>query len=75
MFEQQDQAYRRAVIDRSTLRVTVEAAVVQGWERYIGEDGGFVGMTGFGASGAVPDLYRHFGITPDRVAEEARATL
>lgn len=49
--------------------------MVQGWERYIGEDGGFVGMTGFGASGAVPDLYRHFGITPDRVAEEARATL
>ncbi|MFS2008892.1 transketolase [Azospirillum sp. CT11-132] len=75
LFERQDQAYRRAVIDRSTVRVAVEAAVVQGWERYIGEDGGFVGMTGFGASGAVPDLYRHFGITPERVAEEARARL
>jgi transketolase len=75
LFEQQDAAYRGRVIDRATVRVAVEAAVRQGWERYIGEDGGFVGMDSFGASGSVPDLYAHFGITPERVAAEVRGRL
>ncbi|HYH20375.1 MAG TPA: transketolase [Azospirillum sp.] len=75
LFEQQDAAYRNQVIDRGTVRVAVEAAVRQGWERWIGEDGGFVGMSGFGASGPVPDLYAHFGITPERVAAEVRDRL
>ena len=50
LFEQQPKAYQDAVIGRSTVRVAVEAAVKQGWERFIGEDGGFVGMSAFGAS-------------------------
>lgn len=75
LFDGQDAGYRRAVISRATVRVAVEAAVVQGWERYIGEDGGVVGMSGFGASGSVPDLYRHFGITPERVMAEVKARL
>jgi transketolase len=75
LFEQQDEAYRRQVIDRGTVRVAVEAAVRQGWERYIGEDGGFVGMSGFGASGSVPDLYEHYGITAAKVVDEVRARL
>lgn len=75
LFERQDETYRRRVIDRGTVRVAVEAAVRQGWERYIGEDGGFVGMREFGLSGSVPDLFAHFGITPERVAAEVRARL
>jgi transketolase len=75
LFEQQDEAYRSTVIDRGTVRVAVEAAVRQGWERYIGEDGGFVGMDGFGASGSVPDLYDHYGITPRKVADQVKARL
>jgi transketolase len=75
LFDLQDEAYRRRVIDRGTVRVAVEAAVRQGWDRYIGEDGGFVGMSGFGASGSVPDLYDHFDITPERVAAEVKARL
>src|SRR4051794_31565587 len=75
LFELQDKAYRDMVIDRGIVRVAVEAAVRQGWERYIGEDGGFVGMDGFGASGSVPDLYDHYGITPRRVADEVKARI
>ena len=45
LFEQQPKAYQDAVIGRSTVRVAVEAGVRQGWERFIGEDGGFVGMS------------------------------
>jgi transketolase len=56
-------------------RVAVEAAVRQGWDRYIGEDGSFVGMSSFGASGPEDELFVHFGITPERVAAEVRNRL
>ncbi|WP_046865884.1 transketolase [Microvirga massiliensis] len=75
LFERQDETYRRDVMGRDTVRVAVEAAVRLGWDRYIGEDGGFVGMSDFGASGAEDDLFAHFGITPDRVVEEVRKRL
>jgi len=42
-----------------------------GWDAIIGSDGIFVGMTGFGASAPAKDLYKHFGITPEAVAEAA----
>jgi transketolase len=75
LFEAQDGEYRKEVLGRGTVRVAVEAAVRLGWDRYIGEDGGFVGMSGFGASGAETDLYEHFGITPGKVVQEVRKRL
>lgn len=75
LFELQDEAYHRQVLGPDTVRVAVEAAVKLGWERWIGPAGGFVGMTGFGASGAGDALYRHFGITAQAVAEAARVRL
>jgi transketolase len=75
LFEAQDGDYRNAVLGKGTVRVAVEAAVRLGWDRYIGEDGGFVGMSGFGASGAETDLFEHFGITAGRVVEEVRKRL
>lgn len=72
LFEAQDRAYRKAVLGEGCVRVAVEAAVKFGWERWIGEEGGFVGMTGFGASGPAEELYRHFGITAEAVAAQAR---
>lgn len=75
LFDRQDTTYRAQVIDRTTVRVAVEAAVRQGWERWIGDDGGFVGMTGFGASGPETELFAHFGITAERVADEVRRRL
>lgn len=75
LFEAQDRAYRRTVLGEGCVRIAVEAAVKFGWERWIGEEGGFVGMSGFGASGPAEELYKHFGITAEAVAEEARARL
>ncbi len=75
LFDAQAEDLRRQVLGPGTVRVAVEAAIVQGWERYIGPDGGFVGMAGFGASAPASDLYRHFGITAEAVAEAARARL
>ena len=75
LFEQQDAAYQASVIGRGTVRVAVEAAIKQGWERFIGEDGAFVGMTGFGASAPAEVLYEKFGVTADAIVEQVKARL
>jgi transketolase len=66
---------RAAVIGNAPVKVAIEAAVRQGWDAIIGSDGIFVGMNGFGASGPYKELFNHFGITPEKVAEAARAGL
>ncbi|HUC63183.1 MAG TPA: transketolase [Alphaproteobacteria bacterium] len=75
LFERQSEAYRREVLGPASVRVAVEAAVGFGWERYLGPAGGFVGMTGFGASAPSADLYKHFGITADAVLAAVKARL
>ena len=57
---------------RDGVRVGVEAPFRSGWDRYLGSEGGFVGMTGFGASGPAEALYQHFGITAEAIAAKAR---
>ena len=75
LFEAQSTAYQAAVIGETDVRVAVEAGVRQGWDRFIGETGAFVGMTGFGASAPAEVLYEHFGITAQAVAAAAKAKL
>jgi transketolase len=75
LFWEQEAEYRAAVIGRGTARVAVEAATRLGWERFVGEDGGIIGMTGFGASGQVAELFEHFGITPARVVAAVKERL
>ena len=70
LFNAQDASYRQSVLGTG-VRVGVEAAVRQGWDAYLGLEGGFVGMTGFGASGPGEALYQLFNITPDAVVAEA----
>ncbi len=81
LFEAQDDAYRKRVLPGGPVRVAVEAAVRLGWDRWLfGERGrrekaGFVGMHGFGESAPEKDLYTHFEITPEAVAEKVRQIL
>ena len=73
LFAQQDDAYRAGVLGPDgTVRVACEAATGFGWERWLGSKGAFVGMKGFGASAKASDLYKHFGITAEAIAAEAR---
>jgi len=51
LFAAQDAGYQASVLGAGTVRVGCEAALRFGWDRWLGERGGFVGMTGFGASG------------------------
>lgn len=71
LFDAQDETYRGAVLGTAP-RVAVEAAVEFGWRKWLGENGVFVGMRGFGASAPAQDLYKHFGITPEAVAAAGR---
>jgi transketolase len=71
LFAAQDESYRNAVLGTAP-RVAVEAAVEFGWDKWLGPDGAFVGMRGFGASAPAQDLYKHFGITTDAVVAAAR---
>jgi len=75
LFEAHDDAYRISVLGDSPIRVGVEAAVRQGWDRWIGDRGGFIGMSSFGASGPAEDLFRHFGINAEAVVAAVLARL
>lgn len=81
LFEAQDESYRRRVLPGGPVRVAVEAAVSFGWDRWLfGErgkrdKGAFVGMPGFGASAPAEELFKHFGITAEAVAEKVKGML
>ena len=81
LFAEQDEAYRKRVLPAGPVRVGVEAAVRQGWDRWLlGERGrekkaAFVGMSSFGASAPAGELYTHFGITSENIAATAKAML
>ncbi|MBT3990157.1 MAG: transketolase [Rhodospirillaceae bacterium] len=74
LFDAQDQSYRDAVLG-SGVRVAIEAAVQMGWDKYIGSEGGFIGMSSFGASAPASELYKHFGITADAVVAAVKERL
>ena len=76
LFEAQPQSYRDFVLPPSiTRRVAVELGVKQGWERYIGPGGQFIGLCGFGASAPIKVLLKHFGFTVENIVAAAKATM
>ncbi|HEY4192035.1 MAG TPA: transketolase [Mesorhizobium sp.] len=75
LFDKQSDAYRAKTIGKAGVKVAIEAGIRQGWDHLIGSDGIFVGMTGFGASGTIEQLYPHFGITAEAAAKAAEARL
>jgi transketolase len=75
-FTHADESYREQVLPRACrARVAVEAASPLGWDKWIGEDGCFLGMETFGESGPAEDVYEHFGITPEHAAELAKESM
>jgi transketolase len=76
LFDKQSEAYQNRVLPAAVkVRVAVEAGITQGWHRYLGEKGEFVGIDHFGASAPYKTLYEKFGITADRVVEKALGLL
>jgi transketolase len=71
LFEKQSKAYKAKVLGTEKTRIAIEAGLRMGWDRYIGPEGKFIGMTGFGASAPAEKLYPHFGITAKAVVKAA----
>ena len=74
LFEAQDEAYRSTVLG-GVPRIGIEAASPFGWDRWLGQDGVFIGMSTFGASGPWEDVYKHFGITSDAAVAAVKKRL
>ena len=75
LFHEQPEAYRKAIIGNSPVKIAVEAGIRQGWDEIIGSDGVFIGMKSFGASGPYKELYEHFGITAGAIVAAAESKL
>jgi transketolase len=75
VFDRQDAAWREAVLPRGLPRVAVEAGVTDGWRKYVGLEGAVVGIDRFGESAPAPELFKHFGFTPENVANAVRSVL
>ncbi len=70
LFEKQDDAYKESVLPKAVkARVAVEAAIMDGWWKYVGTDGAVIGMTTFGESAPAPQLFEYFGFTVDNVVK------
>ncbi len=74
LFLEQDSAYRAEVLGEGP-RIAIEAGGGMSWDRLLGAEGRFIGMTSFGASGPAAQLYAHFGITAERIAAAAHEML
>ncbi len=76
LFDEQDEGYQETVLPAEvTARVGVEAGLRFGWDKYIGSQGGFVGMDSFGASAPAGTLYQQFGITAENVVLAAKKAI
>ena len=75
LFDEQDADYRASVLGDSRVRIAIEAGCRHGWDRYIGPEGVFIGMDGFGASAPAATLYQHFGITAEAAVAAAKERL
>ena len=76
LFAEQSQDYRDEVLPPDVrARVSIEAGITYGWERWVGDHGVSIGVDRFGASAPSARIYEELGLTPDRVAAEASALL
>jgi transketolase len=75
VFDRQDRAYRDAVLPPGVSRVAVEAGVPDLWRKYVGLDGAVVGIDRFGESAPGGEVYKHFGLTADKVASAVKGVL
>ena len=74
LFDEQDAAYRAAVLPEDALLVSIEAGVTLGWQKYVGR-GLTIGIDSFGASGPADQLFKHFGFSVDAIVPKIEAKL
>jgi transketolase len=75
VFDRQDAAYKASVLPKGLPRVAVEAGVTDFWHKYVGLEGGVVGIDTFGESAPAGVLFKHFGFTTERVVATVKSVL
>jgi transketolase len=75
VFDRQSQQYRDTVLTPGVRRVAIEAGVTDFWRKYVGLEGAVVGIDRFGESAPAPELFKHFGFTPENVAKVVRSVV
>jgi transketolase len=73
VFDRQEPAWRDAVLPKGLPRLAIEAGVTDYWRKYVGLEGAVIGLDRFGESAPAPDVFKHFGFTPENVANVARS--
>ena len=75
LFDKQSKEYKEKILKKNSLKISIEASSIFGWEKYVGQNGSSVGMKTFGKSAPIEDLYEHFNITSKNVVELAKKML
>jgi transketolase len=75
VFDRQPQQYRDSVLTPGVRRIAIEAGVTDFWRKYVGLEGAVVGIDRFGESAPAPELFKHFGFTPENVVKVARSVV
>jgi transketolase len=75
LFNKQSKEYKEKIIDKNSVKISIEASSVHGWEKYVGPEGISLGMKSFGKSAPIKDLYEHFNLTSNNVVELAKKKL
>ena len=74
-FAEQDSAYRQSLLPKSSLKVSIEAGIAQGWREYVGDNGVIISLDHFGASASAAKLFEEFGFGTDAVVAKIKAAL
>ena len=75
VFDKQDAAWRASVLPKGMPRVSVEAGVTAFWHKYVGLEGAVVGIDTYGESAPAGALFKHFGLTAEKVAQAVKNIL
>ena len=75
LFNKQSEDYKNKILEKNSIKISIEASSVTGWEKYVGQKGASIGMESFGKSAPIKDLYEHFNLTSNNIVELSKKML
>ena len=75
LFDKQSENYKNKIIEKDSIKISIEASSILGWEKYTNLKGISLGMKSFGKSAPHNDLYKHFNLTSDDIVKAAKKML
>ncbi len=74
-FDKQPLSYKEKIIDKNSIKISIEAGSIFGWEKYVGTNGFSLGLKSFGKSAPYKKIYEEFGLTSDNIVKLAKKML